>query len=86
MNDSIEEAYSQVLEVLENTGIEIAEKIPKTFISFLDENKNKNYVSKIDFEAENWEEALTEDAQAILALVYRDFIVSAEERQKLINN
>lgn len=78
------QAFAEVLEVLENTKQSIVEKIPEKFIIFLQENKDNNYVAKIDFSKSNWEEDIKKEAQAILALIYRDYIVSEEKRTKLL--
>lgn len=78
------QAFAEVLEVLENTKQSIVEKIPEKFIIFLQENKDNNYVAKIDFSKSNWEEDIKKEAQAILALIYRDYIVSKEKRTELL--
>ena len=84
MNDLNKKAISEVIDVLQHTDDEILIKIPKKFITFLYENADKDYVPNIDFHSENWEESLEEDTNAILALIYRDYIVSPIERNKLI--
>ena len=84
MNDLNKKAISEVIEVLQHTDDKILIKIPQKFITFLYENADKDYAPNIDFHSENWEESLEEDANAILALIYRDYIVSPIERNKLI--
>lgn len=77
-------AVSEVIEILNHTDKEIVEKIPQKFIDFLFENEDKDYIPNIDFYDENWEKSIQEDTQAILALLYRDYIVSEEEKIKLL--
>ena len=77
-------AVSEVIEILKHTDKKIVEKIPQKIIDFLFENEDKDYRPNIDFNDENWEKNIEEDTQAILALLYRDYIVSEEEKQKLI--
>lgn len=77
-------AVSEVIEILNHTDKEIVEKIPQKFIDFLFENEDKDYVPNIDFYDENWEKFIYEDTQAILALLYRDYIVSEDEKMKLL--
>ena len=84
MENTYSEAFTEVLEVIEHSTKEIKEKIPKKFIDFLNEYKDENYVVEIDFSKENWEEDIKEETQAILALIYRDYIVSKEKRQILL--
>ena len=75
-------AVSEVIEILNHTDKEIVEKIPQNFIEFLFENADKDYIPNIDFYDENWEKSIQEDTKAILALLYRDYIVSKEEKLK----
>lgn len=84
MDDIYREAFAEVLEVLKNSNQNIIEKIPKKFITFLSQNKDNNYIVKIDFTDANWDDSIKQETQAILALVYRDYIVSPEERTRLL--
>lgn len=77
-------AVSEVIEILNHTDKEIVEKIPQKFIEFLFENEDKDYIPNIDFYDENWENFIQEDTQAILALLYRDYIVSEDEKMKIL--
>ena len=84
MDNVYREAFAEVLEVIKNSNQRILEKIPKKFITFLNENKDNNYIVKIDFTDENWDDSIKQETQAILALIYRDYIVSQEERTRLL--
>ena len=84
MDEIYSQAFSEVLEVLENSERTIVNKIPATFMTFLNQNKDKNYVVTIDFNNPNWEETIKPEAQAILALIYRDYIVSKDQREILL--
>ena len=84
MDNVYREAFAEVLEVIKNSNQRILEKIPKKFITFLNENKDNNYIVKIDFTDENWDDSIKQETQAILALIYRDYIVSQEERARLL--
>lgn len=77
-------AFSEIIEILNHTDKQLVEKIPDTFIKFLFENMDKEYKVEIDFFNENWDETILEETKAILALIYRDYIVSAEERDNLL--
>lgn len=78
------EAFAEVLKVLNYADKNLTNKIPNRFIDFLEENKDPNYIVKIDFTNDNWENTIKEETQAILALIYRDYIVSPEKRKELI--
>lgn len=78
------QAFTEVLEVLKHTSQIIVKKIPENFIMFLNENKDDDYVAKIDFSKTDWENDVKEETQAILGLIYRDYIVSPKKRSELI--
>ena len=84
MENFNKKAVSEVIEILNHTDKEIVEKIPQKFIDFLFENEDKDYIPNNDFYDENWENFIQEDTQAILALLYRDYIVSEDEKMKLL--
>lgn len=83
-NSFNKKAFSEIIEILNHTDKQLVEKIPDTFIKFLFENMDKEYEVEINFFNENWEETILEETKAILALIYRDYIVSAEERKDLL--
>ncbi len=76
--------FSEVLLVLNHTEKEIIEKIPEKFKIFLLKNSNKYYTPNIDFTDDNWENTLSEDAKALLAMIYRDYVVSLDEKKALL--
>ena len=78
------QAFAEVLEVLKHTSKSIVEKIPEKFIMFLKDNKDNEYIADIDFSKPNWEDEVKQETQAILALIYRDYIVSPEKKSELI--
>lgn len=84
MDKNYRQAFAEVLEVIRNSNDDIKNKIPKKFIIFLEENEDKNYVVKIDFNNANWEDTLKQETLAVLALIYRDYIILQEERKKLL--
>ena len=46
--------------------------------------KDKSYKVNIDYSKEDWDNNISEETKEILALIYRDYIVSPEERKELI--
>ena len=77
-------AFSEVIEVLNHTEKEVTEKIPGNFVKFLYENADRDYKPNINFYDTNWEESLDDDTKVLLAMIYRDYIVSKEERIELL--
>lgn len=84
MEFNYKQALSEVWEILNYSEKSIVEKIPQEFINFIIENKDKEYKCNIDFGSENWEESVKPETQAIIALIYRDYICSPEKRKILI--
>lgn len=84
MNSVYNQAFTEVLEVLKNSEENIISKIPKSFIELLNKYKDNNYEVQIDFSNENWDDQIKKETQTILALIYRDYLVSPEEREKLL--
>ena len=86
METVYKQAFTEVLEVLKHTSKSIVEKIPENFINFLKDNKDEEYFTEIDFSKSNWEDDVKEETQAILALIYREYIVSPEKKRELIRD
>lgn len=85
MNDKeFARACSEAITVIDKSSEEIQKKISQKFIDFLRKNADTEYNIDIDFHNGNIEEKLSIDAMAILGLIYRDYIVSADERKKLL--
>ena len=85
MTKEYQESFVEVVEVLNHSSPSVLEKIPTRLIDLFNTNKSEEYVANIDFLSENWEEDLMPNTQAILALLYRDFLTSSEERKNLID-
>ena len=85
MTKEYQESFVEVVEVLNHSSPSVLEKIPTRLIDLFNTNKSEDYVANIDFLSENWEDSLMPNTQAILALLYRDFLTSSEERKNLID-
>lgn len=86
MNDNYREAFAEVLEIIKHSRKDIVEKISLKFIEFLKTNKKVDYTVNIDFSDENWINNIKTETKTILGLIYRDYIISQQEREKLIND
>lgn len=84
MDNVYKEAFAEVLKILENSNEDIVKKIPEKFIDFLNQNMDEDYIVNIDFKKSNWENDVKPETQAIVALLYRDYIVSPEKREELL--
>lgn len=76
MNQKYKEALSEVEFILSHFDKSDTEKIPQNFKDFITDNKCKWYEITEDDE-------LSEEALAILAIVYRKFLAPLEERVEL---
>lgn len=76
-----EEAFYEVDEVLKLMPIDLRSKIPMQFRQAISENKAKNY--KVDIHEPLREQELKKETVIILGLIYRDFLASPEERERL---
>ena len=84
MDENLKKSLKETYEIIQNSENKIIEKIPNNFLKFIEDNMDKNYNPKINFDDENWKNKINNDTKAILALIYRDYIVDAEKRNKLI--
>lgn len=84
MDENLKKSLKEAFIVIQNSENKIIEKIPNDFLEFIKNNMDKNYHPKINFNDENWKNQINSDTKAILALIYRDYIVDAEKRDKLI--
>lgn len=77
-------AYTEVFEVLSHMNKEVVMKIPYTILSTIKDNRDLNYISRIDkndiFNPEN----LSEKAIAILAWLDLEYLASEESKKKKI--
>ena len=81
MERAYEEAFTEVEEVLKLMPIDLLSKIPANFRQTISENKATNY--KVSIKEPLEEQKLKEETIIILGLIYRDFLASPEEREKL---
>ncbi len=84
MEDKYSRALKEVYVILENSEEKIKRKIPENFKLFVSKNMDKEYIPNISFNNEAWEDTIMEETQQILAVIYRDYLVTKEEREKLL--
>ena len=83
MEEKYTKAFKEVYVILNNSSKEEYDKIPRSFIELIEKNMDVNYNPEIQFD-ENFENSVLEETLLILALIYRDFLISKEERKALI--
>lgn len=83
MEEKYTKAFKEVYIILNNSSKEEYDKIPKSFIELIEKNMDIDYNPGIQFN-ENFEESVLEETLLILALIYRDYLISKEERNALM--
>ncbi len=81
MKEVYREAFSEVDAILELMPVNLLKKIPERFRQIIKSEKSINYKPIISEPIEEFE--LKEESIIILALIYRDFLCSKEEKEKL---
>lgn len=77
-------AYTEVLDILKYISKEDYEKIPKSKIKVFEENCNKNYHFTYDENKTLDEQNVSEIAKAIIAILFRDYWATKEQRYVII--
>ena len=77
-------AYTEVLDILKYISKEDYEKIPKSKIKVFEENSNKNYSFIYDENKTLDEQNVSEIAKAIIAILFRDYWATKEQRYVII--
>ena len=77
-------SYSEVLQVLKNMSKKDYEKVPKEMIDMFEEYSNKDCEFVYDIEKKFEEQNLSKDAKLILAILFRDYWATPEQRNIII--
>ena len=81
--NNINQAFSEVYDIVNHIEKDLYNKIPKNFIAMLEKNKDEKYVPQIDYSKSINEQKLLKDTRVILSLIYRDYICTNEEREEI---
>ena len=81
MKEVYREAFTEVDAIFELMPVNLLKKIPEKFREIIKSEKSINYKPMIREPIEEFE--LKEETIIILALIYRDFLCSKEEKEKL---
>lgn len=81
MKEIYKEAFSEVDEILKLMPINLLNKIPKKFKDIIKSEKSANYNPIINEPIENFQ--LKDETIIIMAIIYRDFLCSKEEKESL---
>ncbi len=82
MKDKYREAFSEVEQIINLMPTNLSNKIPLGFKQIISSEESNTYIPKISEPIEECH--LKEETIVILAVIYRDFFCSKQEREKLI--
>lgn len=84
MDKKFNQACAEALVVINNSENSIKEKIPDEFVEYLEKQKDKSYTPSINFDDPDWEDKLLEETLMIMGYIYREYIVSPEKKQEIL--
>ncbi len=76
-------ALAEVDYILEFTSKSILKKIPKSFIKFIKNNKNKDYKVSINKDIPITKQPLKDETRAIMSLIYRSYLCTDNQKKRL---
>ena len=76
-------ALAEVDTILKLLSKDLLEKIPNSFLDFIEQKKSKTYVTNLDMKLNSSEQNLMKETKAILSLIYRDYLCDFEQSRKL---
>ena len=77
-------AYTEVYEIIKQLDEEEYNKIPSEVIKAIEENRNTEYEFEVDEELELKEQELLPETKAILFNIFRDYLSTPEQKEKII--
>ena len=83
MNNKYAKAYTEVLEILSHFSKEEYSRIPKEKIEFYKNNMDTNYEFKINPQIDLFEQDISEEANAIMISLFRDYFATEKQKEKL---
>lgn len=77
-------AYTEVLEILKHISKEEYNKVPQNKIKFYEINSNKNYTFSYNPNKTLEEQNVSKRARAVIAILFRDYWATPEQRDKIL--
>ena len=78
------DAYTEVYEIIEQLNEEEYNKIPSEVIKAIEENRNTEYEFELDEDIELKDQELLPETKAILFNLFRDYLSTPEQKEKII--
>lgn len=77
-------AYTEVYTILQNLNEEEYNKIPPDVIDAIRTNRNEEYDYELDEELELKQQSMLPETKAILFNLFRDYLATPEQKEKII--
>lgn len=77
-------ACTEVYAILSDLVEEDYNKIPPEVINAIKENRNLDYIFELDYDIDLKDNILLKETRAILFNLYRDYLTTPEQKQKII--
>ncbi len=77
-------AYTEVYEIIKQLNEEEYNKIPSEVIKAIEENRNTEYEFELDEDIELKDQELLPETKAILFNLFRDYLSTPEQKEKII--
>lgn len=77
-------AYTEVYTILQDLNIEEYNKIPPKIIKAIEENMNEEYEYELDEDLELKNQPMLPETKAILFNLFRDYLATSEQKEKII--
>lgn len=83
MTTEYKNALAEVDMILKLMSKDMLNKIPNSFLNFIEQKKSKSYIPNLNMELSLNEQDLLNETRAILSLIYRSYLCNSEESRKL---
>lgn len=80
------QALSEVYSIINHLDKNLYKRIPNNFIKMIENNRDLKYDVNIDYTKNINEQNLLRETRVILSLIYRDYLCTKEEMEKIILN
>ena len=81
-SQELSKALTEVKVILSGYNYEIIEKIPTTFINFIEREYDKNYFPNINVMEDINKQELMRTTRTILAIIYRKYLANINEDER----
>lgn len=83
VSDDYRIAATEILDIIEHLSLNATNKIPLQLLEFFKEVSMKNYKPEFDYSQGLEKISFTPKTKALLAMIYRNYLCSEEERKEL---